>query len=120
MAESVDVSEDAVVMEVEDGTIKGDVHDCLFPEGITPDRFFVCADIGAGEEVDYVTWLTMSHGPIEGWFPRTWGNSCTYCKYCTGVCRSKIMHTWTFLLMCLVEYQGYSGCSESLIGGGGT
>src|SRR6266566_3764486 len=37
LAESMDVSEDAVVVEVEEGAIKGDVHDCLFPEGIPTD-----------------------------------------------------------------------------------
>src|SRR6266566_2501868 len=34
LAESMDVGEDAVVVEVEEGAIKGDVHDCLFPERV--------------------------------------------------------------------------------------
>ncbi len=33
----MDVGEDAVVVEVEEGAIEGDVHDCLFPEGIPTD-----------------------------------------------------------------------------------
>ena len=34
LTESMDVSEDAVVVEVEEGTVEGDVHDCLLAEGI--------------------------------------------------------------------------------------
>ena len=34
MAESVDIGKDAMVMEIEEGTVKGDVHDCLLAEGI--------------------------------------------------------------------------------------
>ncbi len=69
LAESVDVGEDAMVMEVEDGAIEGDVHDRLFPEGVTPDRFFSCADVGASEEVNHVAWLSVPHGSVQGWFP---------------------------------------------------
>ena len=35
MAELVDVSKDAMVVKVEEGTIEGDVHDCLFAEGVS-------------------------------------------------------------------------------------
>ena len=34
LAESVDVGKDAVVVEVEEGAIEGDVHYCLFAEGV--------------------------------------------------------------------------------------
>ena len=73
MAESVDVGEDAVVVEVKEGAIKGDVHDCLFTEGVPTDRFFSSADVGAGEEVHDVAWLTTPHGPVQGWFSRAGG-----------------------------------------------
>ena len=53
-------------MEVKEGVIEGDVHDHLFPKGVPPNRFFACANIGAGEKVDHIAWLSMPHGPIEG------------------------------------------------------
>jgi len=60
-----------MVMEVKEGVVKGDVHDHLLSEGVSPNRFFMGANVGVGEEVHNITWLTMPHGPIEGWFPRT-------------------------------------------------
>jgi len=65
-----------MVMEVKKGVIKGDVHDCLFPKRVPPNRLFVSANIGAGEKVNHIAWLSMPHGPIEGWFPCTWGDFC--------------------------------------------
>ena len=69
LTESVDVGEDAVVVKVEEGAIEGDVHDCLFAEGVPTDRFFSSADVGASKEVHDVTRLVASHGPVEGWLP---------------------------------------------------
>ncbi len=63
-------------MEVKEGTIEGDIYDRLFPKGVPPNRFFVCANIGVGEKVDHIAQLSTPHGPIEGWFPCAWGNSC--------------------------------------------
>ena len=68
----MDIGEDAVVVEVKEGVIERDVHDCLFAEGVPADRFFSGADIGAGEEVHDVAWLTAPHGPVQSWLPRAW------------------------------------------------
>src|SRR6266566_144074 len=63
-------------MEVKEGSIKRDVHNCLLPKGVPPNRFFVGTDIGAGKEVHDIAWLTTPHGSVKGWFPSTWGNPC--------------------------------------------
>ena len=34
LTESVDVSKDAVVVEVKEGAVEGDIHDCLLAEGV--------------------------------------------------------------------------------------
>ena len=64
LAELVDVGEDAVVMEVEEGVIEGDVHHHLFAEGVSANRFLSGTDVGVGEEVHDVAWLATPHGPI--------------------------------------------------------
>ena len=63
-------------MEVEKGMVKGDVHDCLFPKGVSPNGLLAGADIGAGKEVYNIAQLTAPHSFIEGWFPYTRGNTC--------------------------------------------
>jgi len=64
LAESVDVGKDAVVMEVEEGAIEGDVHYCLFAEGVAANRFLSSADVGASKEVHDVARLAAPHGSI--------------------------------------------------------
>jgi len=68
LTESVDVSQDAMVVEVKEGMVEGDVHHRLFSEGIPTDRLLASADIGAGKKVDHIAWLPMPHSPIQGWF----------------------------------------------------
>src|SRR6266566_9868349 len=41
----MDVGKDAVVMEVKEGAVEGDVHDCLLAEGVSANRFLLYADI---------------------------------------------------------------------------
>ena len=65
-----------MVVEVNEGMIEGDVHDCLFPKGVSPNRFFMGANVGVGKKVHNITRLTAPHGSIEGWFPCTWGDFC--------------------------------------------
>ena len=64
MAESVDISEDAVVVEVEEGAIEGNVHYCLFAERVTANRLLSSADVGSSEEVHDVTQLAVPHGSV--------------------------------------------------------
>ncbi len=64
LTESVDVGEDAVVVEVEEGAVKGDVHYRLLAEGVSADRFFSSANVGASEEGHDVARLAAPHGPV--------------------------------------------------------
>ena len=64
LAESVNISEDAMIVEVKKGTVEGDVHHRLFAEGISANRFLSGTDVGAGEEVHDVAWLAALHGPV--------------------------------------------------------
>ena len=64
MAESVDISEDAVVVEVKEGAVEGDVHNCLFAKRVSPDRLFSGADVRAGEEVHHIAWLAAPHSSV--------------------------------------------------------
>src|SRR6266576_2941043 len=77
LAELMDIGQNSVVMEVEEGMIEGDIHGCLFPKGVPPDRFLMGANIGAGEEIDHVAWLSAPHGSVEGQFSQTWRDPCS-------------------------------------------
>jgi len=67
LSEAVDISQDSVVMKVKEGMIEGDIHDHLFPEGVSSYGLLSGANVGLGEKVNYVARLSVSHSPIEGW-----------------------------------------------------
>ena len=68
----MDVGKNAMVMEVEEGVIEGDVHYRLLAEGVSANRFFSGANVRVGEEVHHVAWLAVPHGPVQGWLPQAW------------------------------------------------
>ncbi len=76
LAESMDIGQNSVVMEVEEGVVKRNIHNCLFSERVPSYRLFAGANVGVREEVDHIAQLAMPHGPIEGRLPQTWGYPC--------------------------------------------